>query len=254
MGRPARLHEPPTAFKVVPGLHILEATALEQEPHGIGLIVVMLKQQPPPGSQGPWSLQRNCADRFQAIETTIEGETGLVKTHHRIQALDLGGGDVRRIAHDQLQTPPPGLQSTPPRTEVKRDPILHLADPQILVGLGEGLRTAIHGVSQAAGEKAGQGKREATRASAEVGPVVDPSCREARGHLLRQIREQFGFLARDQHVRAHLDLQIPPGASPNEILQGNVIAAMAPPKIFDLPERNPQSDQAIRIQPQALQS
>ena len=65
--------------------HIVQTGLVQQGQNGGALVVVMLHQQAPSGSQGPGGAIHDFADRREAIHAAIEGEGGLVQAHRRIE-------------------------------------------------------------------------------------------------------------------------------------------------------------------------
>ncbi len=61
-----------------------QAGGQQQPPHGITLIMVMLQEQPAPGSQGLPGASGNGPDGQQTIRAAIKGGPGLMILHTRL--------------------------------------------------------------------------------------------------------------------------------------------------------------------------
>ena len=72
-------------FKVEGGAGIFKPSTRHQIQNQIRLVVVMLKQQPPPWSQCLTGLSNEGTTTIQTINTTIQGKPRLVIAHNRVE-------------------------------------------------------------------------------------------------------------------------------------------------------------------------
>ena len=225
----------------------------QQSQHSVALIVMVLQQDHTPRGQRTASSCHDLPDGGKTIGAAIEGQAWLVITHHRLQPLDLGTGNVGGIGNHQLQLATPGGEALKPVRAQGLHPLGHTAVLDVCSGLGKGGRAHIRGHSSTGGHCLGQSHGKATGSSAEIGPEERSAGLIRPQELQGQIHKQFCFLAWDEHAGSHLQLQIPPGAAPHEVLERFRARAMAPPELLQLMAGSQQLDRLARMEPEGLQ-
>ena len=96
VGRP--LHHAPDAAGVLEGLDVLVAAAGENLLHAGGLADAHLKEEDAPQPQGGAPLLRDVPVEVQAVIAAVQGQAGLVVPDRGVQAVNVPGGDVGRVA------------------------------------------------------------------------------------------------------------------------------------------------------------
>ena len=154
---PAGAGKAPDPLQIGMGPHGFQSPRREQAANGIALIVMVLQQDPTPGGESSPGTGHDPADRIQPIEAPIEGQSRLVKPHHRLQTIHNSAGDVGRVGDHQGEASPPGAEVVPPVGTNQLDPCLQPHLVNVERRDGQGFISEVGGQADAPGQGPGQG-------------------------------------------------------------------------------------------------
>jgi len=221
------------ALKVWVGSNLFQAGAPEQVEHRPALVVVMFQEQPAPWRQSIPAPRDDQTQGVEAIASPIERQAWFMRPHDRLQGRPDGRRDVWRVGDDQIETPPPGMQRLPPAALQQLDPGSPATALEIPRSLAERCIAAVHRQALTRWPEACQGHRQAARPGAEIGPA---GRRPISPQRLGQLHQQLGLRAGNEHPRSHDQLEIPPGATLEQVLKGFRELEMALPEDGELVE------------------
>ncbi len=145
------------------------------------------------------------------VRATIERRPRLIASHLRHQAVELRGGDIGRVAQDQVEA---SVQRGGPVGAQEGGAVRHAQHGGIARGEGGGGKRAVHSDTEGGGEFGQGGEQQASGAGAKVehtaGRIVAGKYREGR------LDQCLGVRARDQGGGRNGEIEAPEFASADD--------------------------------------
>ncbi len=171
-----------------------KARRAQQRLHGLGLVPAVLQQQPAAGREARGGLRGDGADILKAVVAAGQGRQRFVRERGQVR---VGGGDVGRVAHDQVERAGNAVQPV-----ALDEPHGQAQPPGVGAGDGEGVGAGVHGQHLGLRAPALQGQGDGAAAGAQVRHAGG-----GRGERQSPVHQRLGIGARVEHAGVHLQRQ-----------------------------------------------